>query len=172
MAKLSYQDKIKIYNRWKQGESSMSLSKTFNIHVSGIKYLIKLIDIYGIDICKKNKNRYYSPSLKIKIINKILVEHKSLHSIALSYGLSSCGMISNWIKSYKENNYVIVEKKRGRKSTVANKNINNTNKDESLEEKNKELKKRLLYLEAENEYLKKLAAVVQKKQKQQMKKKK
>ena len=34
---------------------------------SGLKYMVKLIDQYGIEIVKKGKNRYYSPDLKQKM---------------------------------------------------------------------------------------------------------
>ena len=62
--KLSYEDKVRIYELRKQGQSFKQLSKRFGVSVSGLKYMIKLIDRYGIDIVKKGINRYYSPELK------------------------------------------------------------------------------------------------------------
>ncbi|CIZ13712.1 degenerate transposase (orf2) [Streptococcus pneumoniae] len=35
------------------------------------RYMIKLIDRYGIEFVKKGKNRYYSPDLKQEMINKV-----------------------------------------------------------------------------------------------------
>ncbi|MBW9212906.1 transposase [Trueperella sp. zg.1013] len=81
-----------------------------------INYLIKLIDTYGENILRKDKNNYYSPELKLEIINKVLMDKQSAVSTALEYGLLSYGMLFNWIKSYKENAYIIVEKKKGRRS--------------------------------------------------------
>ena len=62
--KLTYEDKVQIYELRKQGQSFKQLSKRFSVDVSGLKYMMKLIDRYGIDIVKKGVNRYYSPELK------------------------------------------------------------------------------------------------------------
>ena len=62
--KLNYEDKVRIYELRKQGQSFKQLSKRFGVDVSGLKYMMKLIDRYGIDIVKKGMNRYYSPKLK------------------------------------------------------------------------------------------------------------
>ena len=62
--KLNYEDKVQIYEIRKQGQSFKQLSKRFGVDVSGLKYMMKFIDRYGIDIVKKGMNRYYSPELK------------------------------------------------------------------------------------------------------------
>ena len=62
--KLNYEDKVRIYELRKQGQSFKQLSKRFSVDVSGLKYMMKLIDRYGIDIVNKGINRYYSPELK------------------------------------------------------------------------------------------------------------
>ena len=62
--KLNYEDKVQIYERRKQGQRFKQLSKRFGVDISGLKYMMKLIDRYGIDIVKKGMNRYYSPELK------------------------------------------------------------------------------------------------------------
>ena len=57
--KLNYEDKVRIYELRKQGQSFKQLSKRFSVDVSGLKYMMKLIDRYGIeDIVKKGMNRY------------------------------------------------------------------------------------------------------------------
>lgn len=75
--KLTYEDKIQIYELRKQGRSFKELSKRFGVDVSGLKYMVRLIERYGIEIVKKGKNRYYSPELKEEIINKVLLEGRS-----------------------------------------------------------------------------------------------
>ena len=62
--KLSYEDKVQIYELRKQGYSFNQLSKRFGVEVAGLRYMVRLIDRYGIEIVKKGKNRYYSPDLK------------------------------------------------------------------------------------------------------------
>ena len=72
--KLTYEDKVQIYKLRKQGRSFKELSNQFGINISNPKYMIKLIDRYGIEIVKKGKNCYYSPELKQEIIDKVLLE--------------------------------------------------------------------------------------------------
>lgn len=105
-------------------------------------------------------------------MNKVLVDNQSIWSVALEYGLPSKGMLNNWIRSYKENGYVIVEKTKGRPPTMPKKNsVNKDYKDMTPEEKVKYLEDKNLYLKAENEYLKKLRAVIQARKNRQPKKK-
>ena len=72
--KLTYKDKIQIYELRKQGRSFKELSNKFGINNSNLRYMIKLIDRYGIEFVKKGKNRYYSPDLKQEMIHKVLRE--------------------------------------------------------------------------------------------------
>ena len=64
--KLTYEDKVQVYELRKQGESFRRLSNQFGINISNLQYMIKLIDRYGIEIAKKVKNRYCFPKLKIE----------------------------------------------------------------------------------------------------------
>ncbi|WP_163104252.1 IS3 family transposase [Amedibacterium intestinale] len=171
MAKLTREQKIELYKKRKQGETVSSLSKKYQIKSSKINYLVRLIDRHGFDILRSNKNNYYSPELKLEIINKVLIDGQSSTSTAIEFGLTSDGLLNNWINSYKENGYVIVEKKKGRPSTMNKENqFNKKYEDMSPEEKIKYLENKNQYLEAENEYLKKLRAAVQKRKNQQSKK--
>ena len=90
----------------------MALSKQYDINYDNVKYLVKRIDRHGEDILRKDKNNYYSPTLKQEIINKVLIEHQSITETSIEYRLISEGILSNWLKSYEENGYTIVEKER------------------------------------------------------------
>lgn len=46
-------------------------------------------------------------------MRRLLIDEESITAVAIDIGLSSRGMLVNWLKSYVENGYNIVEKKRG-----------------------------------------------------------
>ena len=169
MSKLTREDKIEIYERRKKGETISSLVKAFNICESNIKYLITLIEKYGNNILRKDKNRVYSKEFKLQAINRILINHESINSVALDIGLVSAGILHNWLSKFKENGYNVVEKKKGRKTKSMTKPKKN-DKELSEKEKIKKLEEENLYLKAENEYLKKLRALVQERELKEKKK--
>ena len=151
MSKLTREDKIKIYERIKNGETISSLTKAFNIHESNIKYLVTLIKKHGYDILRKDKNRMYSKDFKLQIINRILINHESINSVAIDIGLTSPGILHNWLSKFKENGYNVVEKKKERKPKSMTKPKKN-DKILSKKEKIKQLEDEIIYLKAENKY--------------------
>ena len=168
MSKLSYKDKINLYEDYKRGISYNSLTKKYGVRKSGITYLTRLINIHGLDILKTSKNKKYSKDFKQEAIDRVLIDHEPVWTVALDIGLSGDGMLHNWINKYKDNGYNIVERKRGRSPMFKK---TKTKKNETDKEKIKRLEEENLYLKAELEYSKKLRAVVQARKNQQQKKK-
>jgi len=168
MSKLSYEDKINIYQERKQGISIANLSNKYNVRSSVISYLISLIDKHGFDILRKTRNKIYEKYEKQNAIDRVLINGEAIWAVALDIGLPSKSMLNNWISKYKENGYNIVERKRGRSTMLR---VTKKKENETDKEKIKRLEEENLYLKAELEYSKKLRAVVQARKNQQQKKK-
>ena len=160
MAKLTNEQRIEIYERRLKGESLKALALEFNINFHKVEYLVRLLHKHGYEILRNKKNRYYSKEFKELTINRILLNKEPICSVAIDIGLSSDGILHNWIKKFKENCYNVIENKKGRKPKAMTK-IKKTKKILTKKDKIKELEEKILYLEAENEYLKKLNALVQ-----------
>ena len=164
MTKLTYEDKVNIYNDRKIGLSIKSIANKYSMTTKNIQYMLCLAEKHGIDILKKEKNKNYPIQFKQDAIDRVLLNNEAIWAVSLDIGLPSDGILPNWIKKYKENGYNIVERKRGSSTMVKKDN-------RTLEEENKKLKQENEYLKAQIEYSKKLRAVVQSRKNRQQKKK-
>lgn len=152
MSKLTRDQKIEIYEKRKLGKSISSLSQEYGITTWVIIYLCKLIELHGFEVLREGKSRSYSNKFKKEIINEVLLNGKSVKSTSLKHGLTSSGLLTNWIKSYRKNGYTIVNKPKGRQPRMTKKPLKKKTLTEV--EKIKALENELEYLRAENAYLK------------------
>ena len=107
---------------------------------------------------------------KIKAVQRVL-DGESYCEVSHSLGMPVETQVINWHRKYLELGWDGLKLDgRGRKRRMGNKPIK-PSESKSQAEEIVELRKRLEYLEAENAYLKKLAALVQQRKAQEQKKK-
>ena len=140
--------------------------KTMHEH---IRNWAKVYDLYG-ENGLEHRSRSWTLEDKINAVQRVL-HGESYCEVAHSLGMSTETQVLNWHRKYLELGWDGLKLDgRGRKRKMGNKPIK-PSKSKSQTEEIVELRKRLEYLEAENAYLKKLAALVQQRKAQEQKKK-
>ena len=117
---------------------------------------------------KGNKQKKYSAEFKESVIMDMRENHLGYRETARKYGLVKNSMggametLHRWERIYLEEGAAgFMTERRGRKSTGRpRKEPLDKSVEEDLIAENQRLKERVQYLEAENEYIKKLSALV------------
>jgi transposase len=134
-----------------------------------IRKWASVYDFYGEDGLK-HRIRHWSFEDKICAVRRVL-DGESYLEVAHSLGMSGESQVLTWHRKYLELGWDGLKLDgRGRKRKMGNKPVK-PSKSKSQAEEIVELRKRLEYLEAENAYLKKLAALVQQRKAREQKKK-
>ena len=146
--KLTYEQKLKAYEDWKNNlKSSGTIAKELHVGEAVVRYFLRLADRHGIEMLKHGNNKCYSPEEKLRIINRVLISNETILSVSIDEGLSRDSLLIAWIKSYKENKYNVIEKKRGRKSNDKEEDSRRaTSGEQSLEREDVETRSRELVL--------------------------
>lgn len=156
MAKYKIDTKIEAIKLYEDGMSTTSIAHKFNVSKTGtILNWVRSWEKHGLDGITRTKILpFYNPSFKIKVITWLIKHKASYPETADHFDIPTPGTVWQWKKKYDlhGDNAFIDRRKR-----VINMN---EKKKSTPSEENKALKKRLEYLEAENAYLKKLKAVM------------
>ena len=129
----------------------------------------RVYELYG-EGGLEHRCRHWTYEDKINAVQRVL-NGESYYEVAHSLGMSGESQVLTWHRKYLELGWDGLKLDcRGRKRKMGNKPIK-PSKSKSQVEEIIELRKRLEYLEAENAYLKKLAALVQQRKAQEQKKK-
>ena len=151
---------------YQKGYGYSEVKKHYPITKGNFYYLVRILNRYGIAWLDRS-HRKWTREEKLNAIMRVLTNHETTTEVSLDLGLSSTGMLSNWIRDYQKSGYNVINRPIGRprKKAITK---HNQKKIKSEEKKLKKLEKELLYLRAENAYLKALRELAindQKKQK-------
>lgn len=135
------------------------LSEKYGIDRSMIRRWVALYKAGGIERLTK-VTRSYSGEFKINVVEYMYQNSISIRQAAAIFGIQSPATLSKWERIYyEEGKDALFEERRGRRKDMSKpkkpqapkKNVN----------ENEDLLKEVQYLRMENEYLKKLIALVQ-----------
>lgn len=164
--RFSKQDKINMYQLYQQNYRYSEIKQYYPIEEGNFYYLMQILNRYGISWLDRPRHKWTKEEKK-EAIDRVLINHEVERSVALDLGLSSTGMLSNWIRDYQKNGYNVIDKPIGRprKKIITKRNNQKKNKIKTKDKRIKELEDELLYLKAENAYLKGLRELTLQKKK-------
>ena len=173
--KYSWEYKLECVNKHKNGEYITFIGTPKQRH-NFMKLVLKWIKYYdnlGVDGLKHSStNKDWTPEKRFDLVAKVLAGN-SIMSVAKNANINE-GQLYQWVKRYNEKGMDGLQCKKGRptKQIVIKKKNKRTKLSVSEQEELKLLRERNLYLEMENEYLKKLDALVSKREAAEAKAKK
>ena len=169
MSKYSNEFKLEVIKYYLEGHHSYSeCMKEFNIPTDSIinKWVHKYEE-FGVEGIIKELKSTYDGNFKENVVKYMHDNHLSATSTAYHFGLAGAEVVLRWERIYyEEGPQALYIERRGRPKKMSVKKSNKNNID-----KNEDLLKEVQQLRMENEYLKKLNALVQERIKRENKKK-
>lgn len=164
MAKFTAEDKLQAVNQYLNGsESSHEIAKSLGTDHNAILKWVKQYEYNGAEAFVKQYTNY-TAQFKLDVLNYMIEQGTSLIETAALFNIAAPSTILTWRKQLELQGVdALQSKKKGRPSM---KNKSTQPSKQVLAEGSKEaLEARIKQLEMENEYLKKLNALVQNKEK-------
>ena len=169
MSKYSVEFKLEVVQYYLQGHSYRETARKFNLSDMAIpRQWIKKYEEHGVIGLLKNRVKY-DGAFKKYVVEYMHTNHLSLIETSNHFNLGHHSIVKKWERIYyEEGPHALCEERRGRNR----KNMSSKPKKEKIsKETEKDLIARIKQLEMENEYLKKLNALVQERIKRENKKK-
>ena len=171
MAKYSQEFKLEVVKFYLSGFSKQRTGKRFSIAPSDVYKWVVAYQQYGLDgLMRKTTQAKYTTEFKIKVVQIVINEGLSLNEAALRFEIGNKGIaVSNWLKLYKEHGIDgLKAKPKGRSKQMPKPQRPRIKTPQEDHDKSKEqLLEELEYLRAENAYLKKRRALIQKQKEQE-----
>ena len=164
MAKFTSEEKLQAALRYLEGRESLNeIAKSMGVHSSGILKWVKQYEHNGVEAFIKRYTNY-SAQFKLDVLNYMIEHGMSLRETAAFFNISSPSTLNSWQKQFEAKGFdALQSKKKGRPSMK--KESNQQRKETPVKGSTDALEARIKELEMENEYLKKLNALVQNKEK-------
>ena len=150
--KLTREQKLKLAKEHiEEGIPLYEISKKYNYEISNVKYQCSLYQRHG-EKAFSNEKRSYTREEKLKAIRRH-EEGTSIRQIALDIGLPDATILGDWVKIYRQKGEAGIKDTNSRNHYLMHEERLNKIALDSMQE-------RMKYLEAENEYLKKLYSLI------------
>ena len=168
MSKYSNEFKLEVVNYVLNNNIGVnSAAKKYSIPYEHVRRWIKRYQIYGVEGLLMKKGSY-DGSFKQNVVEYMHTNHLSCSETALKFGIPQDATVGRWERIYyEEGPQALYENKRGRPRKMSSK----PRKNKLSKEVEEDLIAENQRLRMENEYLKKLNALVQERIKQENKKK-
>ena len=162
MTKFSFEDKLRAVNMYLRGYGSNTVAKVYKVkNHSNILMWVKRYQKYGIDGLKVSYPKYdYDGNFKLNVLNWRKRHKASYPETALQFDISNPGTIATWQRKLDTKGVDALFTRRGRAKYMTTNNNKQAEKTELSELERLRAENRALRVE--NEYLKKLDALVQK----------
>ena len=155
MSKYSNEFKIKVVNAYLSREGGAgTIAKKYKVARTCVQQWVVQYELNG---KFTEPTRHFSGDFKLKVLNYQQERHLSDQATALVFGITNSATICAWRKKYITGGTEALFQKQGRRSKMPKKSLI-PNKPREEWTKDEEL----AYLRMENEYLKKLTALIQK----------
>ena len=160
MTKFTYNQKIEAITRYQNGAESMNeIAKSFDTDESVVRNWIKQFNYHGLAAFEKSYTSY-TAQFKMDVLNYRNENGVSSNEVAAIFNISSPALIRKWIIQLKTSGYDALFSKK--KEHPSMKNVTSKQpKQTPVEGSPEALQAEINRLRMENEYLKKLNALVQ-----------
>jgi transposase len=159
MTKYKEPDRIAAAQAVERGESITSVAKRLQMSPEVVSRSLRLYQEHGQEGLQSHTYNWTAEQ-KYQVIQYMRENHLSCQETGIQFGISGSSTIWQWEQRYLKNGIEGLEnKKKGRKPRTPKPKPPKTREEELLDEN--------LYLRAENEYLKKLNALVAEREKRE-----
>jgi transposase len=157
MSKNSKAERLAAIQAVEKGESIKDVGRRYHINDDVLSLCLRLYKEHGAEGLHSHAYNWTAEQ-KYQVLDYMHENHLSCRETGIKFGISGSSTVWQWEHKYLENGIEGLEdKKKGRKPRTQKPKPPKTREEELLEEN--------LYLRAENEYLKKLNALVAEREK-------